>query len=176
MINDTKLPVSISSDKFRNIIGHFISGVTIVTAKHHDKNFGVTASSVASVSLDPPMLLVCINQNTGTQTAISETKKFAVHILKETQAGLALKFAKPNSDKFKDVSYSDGDLSVPIIDDTLAVVECKVAYEVKAGTHSVFIGAVQKGHSFDEAPLAYFRGEFGSFLNSRRPEASSPKD
>ena len=100
---------------FRQVIGHFASGVTIITTREQATNYGLTASAVTSLTLEPPMLLVCFNKNTGTQAAISRTRVFAVNILDEGQADLAYKFAKPQSDKFQGVGFSYGSLGVPLL-------------------------------------------------------------
>jgi flavin reductase (DIM6/NTAB) family NADH-FMN oxidoreductase RutF len=76
---------------FRQVISHFTSGVTVITTREQNTNYGLTASAVTSLTLEPPMLLVCINKNTGTQAAISRSRVFGVNILDENQADLAYK-------------------------------------------------------------------------------------
>ena len=115
---------------FRQVIGHFASGVTIITTRERSTNYGLTASAVTSLTLEPPMLLVCINKNTGTQAAISRTRVFAVNILDEGQADLAYKFAKPQFDKFQGVEFSYGIFGEPLLTGALAQIECRVAADV----------------------------------------------
>lgn len=153
----------VDRDLFRDVIGHFASGVTIVTSRHDDTDFGITASAVASLTLDPPMLLVCVNRETGTRNAITESGVFAVNILYEEQGELAVRFARPDTDKFRDVETVDGELGEPLLRDVLAHLECRVAQEVTAGTHSVFLAEVQSAHASTGTPLTYFRGAFGRF-------------
>lgn len=148
---------------FRQVIGHFASGVTIITTREQGVNYGLTASAVTSLTLEPPMLLVCINKNTGTQAAISRTRVFAVNILDEGQAELAYKFAKPQSDKFQGVEFSYGLFGEPLIADVLAHLECRVAADVEAGTHRVFLAEVVHAKAYVGSPLTYFRGKFGRF-------------
>jgi flavin reductase (DIM6/NTAB) family NADH-FMN oxidoreductase RutF/DNA-binding GntR family transcriptional regulator len=148
---------------FRQVIGNFASGVTVITTREEDTNYGLTASAVTSLTLEPPMLLVCINKNTGTQAAISRTRKFGVNILGQEQAPLAYQFAKPQSDKFQGVDVSYGGLGVPLLTDALARIECRVAADVEAGTHKVFLAEVDSAETSGEAPLTYFRGKFGRF-------------
>lgn len=158
----------VSSDEFRNVIGHFTSGVSIITVRENELNYGITASAVSSVSLDPPMLLVCANKSTGTCHAISKTGSFTVNILAENQSDLAMQFARANTDKFKDINMSYGELGDPVLNDTLAQLECRVVEEVTGGTHSVFLAEVHKANAADLDPLVYFRGKFGEFKQTSR--------
>lgn len=153
----------VEKEIYRNVIGHFSSGVSIVTVNDDGVNYGITASAVCSVSLEPPMLLVCVNQNTGTCHAISKAKSFTVNILGIEQAELALQFARPNSDKFADVKFSYGELGNPLLDHTLAQIECRLVNEITGGTHSIFLGEVQSAQADSRNPLVYFRGKFGEF-------------
>ncbi|MBV9691200.1 MAG: flavin reductase family protein [Ktedonobacteraceae bacterium] len=153
---------------FRQVIGHFASGVTVITAREHGTNYGLTASAVSSLTLEPPMLLVCINKNTGTQAAISRTRVFAVNILNEGQADLAYKFAKPQSDKFQGVEFCYGQFGEPLLAGALAHIECRVVTDVEAGTHRVFLAEVDQAKSYVGSPLIYFRGKFGYFDQAER--------
>ncbi|WP_408008570.1 flavin reductase family protein [Pseudalkalibacillus sp. A8] len=153
----------VDSEVFRNVIGHFASGVSIITVRNKDVNFGITASAVSSVSLDPPMLLVCVNKSTGTCHAISETETFTVNILSEQQKELGLQFARANTDKFSGVNFTYGELGNPELNQALATIECRVVEEVTGGTHSVFLAEVQDARASDGDPLVYYRGKFGYF-------------
>ncbi|MDQ6597227.1 flavin reductase [Bacillus salipaludis] len=153
-------------ERFRNVIGHFASGVSIITVNHNGVDFGITASAVSSLALEPPMLLVCVNKSTGTCHAISDEGSFTVNILAENQKELALKFARANTDKFNGVSFNYGELENPILTNTLAQLECMVVEEVTGGTHSVFLAEVLKAHAEEGEPLVYFRGKFGQFLET----------
>lgn len=148
---------------FRQVIGHFASGVTVITTRDQGINYGLTASAVTSLTLEPPMLLVCINKNTGTQAAISRSRVFAVNILDESQADLALKFATPHSDKFQGVEFTYGRFGEPLLAGVLAHLECRVAADVEASTHRVFLAEVEEGKTYVGSPLTYFRGKFGRF-------------
>jgi len=148
---------------FRQIIGNFASGVTVITAREQGTDYGLTASAVSSLTLEPPMLLVCINKNTGTQAAISRTRTFGVNILDEDQTDLAYQFAKPQADKFQGVDFSYGSLGVPLLTGALARIECRVAAEVEAGTHKVFLAEVEQAEATTGSPLTYFRGKMGRF-------------
>jgi 4-nitrophenol 2-monooxygenase / 4-nitrocatechol 4-monooxygenase, reductase component len=151
---------SLSSDEFRDIIGRFASGVTVITAQHEDSRYGTTASAVSSLSLDPPMLLVCLNRSSSTQQAIASAGHFAVNILAEGQADEAMRFAG-KGDKFAGVNVLEGTTGEPLLADALANLECRVVEEVTGGTHSVFLAEVEHATGRQGAPLAYFRGKFG---------------
>jgi 4-nitrophenol 2-monooxygenase / 4-nitrocatechol 4-monooxygenase, reductase component len=151
----------IDGETFRDTIGHFASGVTIITAQHDGTNFGVTANAVTSVSLEPAMLLVCLNRKSRTQGAVSRSRAFAVNILEERQGDLAVRFAMTGPGKFDGVDVRHGDLGSPLMQGALAHLECWVMEEVAAGTHVVYLGGVHRAEYFPGEPLAYFRGRFG---------------
>ena len=150
-------------DLFRDVIGRFASGVTVITARHEGADYGITASAVASLTLDPPMLLACVNKRTGTENAISHSGAFAVNILDEDQGEMAMRFARPDTDKFRGAGISYGELGEPLLDGVLAHLECRVAEQVTGGTHSVFLAEVQKADAREGTPLTYFRGKLGRF-------------
>jgi flavin reductase (DIM6/NTAB) family NADH-FMN oxidoreductase RutF len=148
-------------EEFRDIIGRFASGVTVITATHDDEPKGTTASAVSSLSLDPPMVLVCLNKTSSTCQAVSAARRFAVNILGEDQAEEAMRFAKKGADKFSGVALTPGQYGEPLLADALASLECNVKEEVTGGTHSVFLAEVERASARSGAPLAYFRGQFG---------------
>ncbi|HBZ12030.1 MAG TPA: FCD domain-containing protein [Bacillus bacterium] len=163
MISEKNRIPTVDNVLFRDVIGHFASGVTIITTKHEGVDYGITASAVTSLSMEPPMLLVCVNQSTGTCHAISKSKVFGVHILHAEQGELALQFARSNTNKFEGVEITYGKLGAPILNDALAHLECRVVKEVTGGTHSVFLAEVVHAGAEDKHPLAYYRGKFGHF-------------
>lgn len=156
------------SATFRHVIGHFTTGVTVLTARSGSEDFGATASAVTSLSVDPPMLLVCLNVNSGTQRAIHETGVFGVSILSDGQAAIAERFARPRTgSKFAGLELARGIGSVPMVVGALASCECEVESEVVAGTHRVFLARVVNAHAETGEPLAYYRGAFGRFEMDR---------
>src|SRR5919201_3909821 len=112
---------------FRYVIGHFATGVTIITTREGETDFGVTVSAVTSLSLEPPMLLVCLNRTSRTQAAVKSTGRFAVNILGLDQIELAELFATPRDDKFAGLDPTYGPLGDPLIPGAIAHVECEVA-------------------------------------------------
>ena len=150
-----------AADDFRHVIGHFASGVTIVTTELDGRPFGTTASAVASLSLTPPMVVVCLNRSSETGQAIHRSRAFGVNILSEDQAPLAERFATKGGDRWADVARTPGVHGQPLLDDALAQLECRVTEAVDGGTHTLFLAAVDDARALGGTPLAYFRGRFG---------------
>src|SRR5215208_493406 len=152
---------SLTPEEFREVISHFASGVTVITALQDGRPFGTTASAVTSLSLEPPMLLICMNKQSETGRAVALSKRFGVNILGANQVDLAERFAQKGGDKFAGVPVTPGNWGEPLFDEALATLECRVAEETTGGTHYVFLAEVEGGAARGGAPLAYFRGEFG---------------
>jgi 4-nitrophenol 2-monooxygenase / 4-nitrocatechol 4-monooxygenase, reductase component len=156
---------------FRDVIGRFASGVTVITTTAGGVPYGTTASAVSSLSMDPPMLLVCLNKSSETQRAVAESGVFGVNILAEGQEELAYKFARKGAGKFEAVAVETGQTGVPLLSDGLANIECQVTESVTGGTHTVLLARVAVAKGRDAAPLTYFRGRFGR-LESTREEVA----
>jgi 4-nitrophenol 2-monooxygenase / 4-nitrocatechol 4-monooxygenase, reductase component len=161
------IPTRLDREVFRNVIGHFASGVTVITARHEGTDYGMTASAVSSLSLNPPMLLVCVNERNPTGAAISAAGAFAVNILAESQPELAERFGRPSHDKFSGLVRRYGRLGEPVLRDALAYLECRVQEEVTGGTHRVYLSRVEHAVAREGSPLTYFRGTFGRFLEAQ---------
>lgn len=153
----------VDADAFRYVVSHFTSGVAVITSRSGDTDFGMTASAVSSVSMDPPMLLICLNTKVPTQSAVADSGAFTVNILDSEQGELARRFAMPAEDKFADVHVRTGSLGQPCLADALAQLECRVVDEVAGGTHRIFLGEVIAATARAGSPLAYYRGQFGRF-------------
>lgn len=151
--------------EFRDVIGHFASGVTVVTSVCDGRRFGTTASAVTSLSLEPPMVLVCLDHRSATGQAVATSRRFAVAILGEDQADIAVRFAKSavngGADQFADAPVIKGSGDVPVLAEALATLECRVVEQTTGGTHLVFLGEVDHGSARAGTPLAYYRGQFG---------------
>jgi flavin reductase (DIM6/NTAB) family NADH-FMN oxidoreductase RutF len=152
---------SLTPDEFREVISHFASGVTIVTALNDGRPYGTTASAVTSLSLEPPMLLICMNRQSETGRAVYAAGHFAVNILGADQIALAKRFARKGANKFDGVPVSPGRWGEPLFDEALATLECRVAEQTTVATHYVFMAEVLSGAARAGTPLAYFRGQFG---------------
>ncbi len=152
---------------FRHVIGHLASGVTVVTTRVGDQPFGMTASSVTSLSMQPPMMLACLNRATPTTQAVSRSGFYSVNVLGQGHAELAQQFAVPSEDKFSGVDLVDGELGAPLLAGALAHIECEVTEETTGGTHCIFLGRVIRATAGEGQPLTYFRGGFGRFEFAR---------
>ena len=150
----------LDSEEFRDVIGRLASGVTVITADHEGRPYGTTASAMSSLSLEPAMLLVCLNTSSSTGQVIAAARRFAVNILAEGQADAAMRFAG-KGDKFAGQPVVRGIAGQPLLEDALANLECRVVEEVTGGTHSVFLAEVEHATGRQGTPLAYFRGQFG---------------
>jgi len=155
--------VTVTSDQFRKAMSRFASGVTVVSTKDAGgKLHGITVSSFCSVSLEPPMVLICIEKITTSHHAFEESGVFIVNILNENQSALSEKFADPLTDKFDGVDYREGLEGVPILSDALASLECRITFSYHGGDHSIFVGQVENVTASEGDPLLYFRGQYGS--------------
>ncbi|MFD1214149.1 flavin reductase [Arthrobacter sp. GCM10027362] len=148
---------------FRNVVGHFASGVTVITTVADGEPFGTTASAVSSLSMEPPMMLACLNRSSNTHDAVLKAGWFGINILAEDQGDLAMKFGRKGGNKFEGVSVTRSEHGgVPLLDGALAQIVCKVEETPTGGTHTVFLGLVAEASAREGAePLAYYRGTFG---------------
>jgi flavin reductase (DIM6/NTAB) family NADH-FMN oxidoreductase RutF len=155
-------------DVFRDVIGRFATGVAVITARGEDGDYGMTASAVASLSMEPPMLLVCLNRASVTHGKIERAGAFGVNVLRLDQGEVARRFAGTDrAGKFAGLGVHRGPLDTPLLDGALARIECEVSETVAGGTHTVFLGTVRHAEATDGEPLAYFRGRFGRFDESQ---------
>jgi len=151
-------------DDFRAVMRRFPTGVTIVTTLLEGKPKGFTANAFSSVSVDPPMVLICVNRQARTHPVISLAGRFCVNILSLGQQALAEQFAdRAGVDPFETVDYSSAQTGAPILAGTLGYLDCELAEEHSAGTHTVFIGSVLACESHDGSPLGYFNAAYRDF-------------
>lgn len=163
----------IGSDDFRRVMSQFATGVTIVTAWDADhRPTGLTASSFTSVSLHPPLILVCVSQKAQSYPAIQAAGRFAVNILSWGQESASRRFATsttaPGEEKFVGVEYRPGSLGLPVLAEALAHLECTVVHAYPGGDHTIFVGQVETAECRDDAgkePLLYFRGKYSRLVS-----------
>lgn len=158
---------------FREAIAVFATGVTVITTLHDGRPAGMTASAVASLSLDPVLLLVCVNNRLPTHAALERSRRFAVSVLREGQESVARRFATPTPDKFDGLRL-DPTHELPVLADAVAWFVCDVHERFPGGDHSIFIGEVQDcGSTSGVRPLVYFRSEFGKIEDAETIMARS---
>jgi flavin reductase (NADH) len=152
---------------FQNVMASFPAGVAVITTLDHaGQPRGLTTTALTSVSLDPPLLLICVDNASRTLPALRHSKAFTVNILAAGHAALARHFASKAEDKFAELTFSTGPRGLPILHDhTVAWIECATHQEIPAGDHLIVIGEVLDGAAERTADsLIYFRRDFGSFL------------
>lgn len=157
---------TIGPAEFRRVVGHFPSGVTVVTTcLPRGEPCGLTVNAFSSVSLEPPLVLICVERNAASHACIRTVGLFAVNVLDADEGErLSRRFAEPRlDDKFDGVGYGSGVTGAPILDQALAWMECRVTEELAGGDHTVFIGEVVAGEARKGHPLVYYRGGYGRF-------------
>ncbi|WP_239482041.1 flavin reductase family protein [Zestomonas insulae] len=152
---------SFDPKQFRQALGAFTTGVTIVTTRGPDgQDYGLTANSFNSVSIDPPMVLWSINKDSSSAHAFTEGSHFAVHILATDQEPLSNRFAKSGADKFAELELQRGPSEIPLLDGCSARFQCKTTYQYEGGDHIILVGEVLAFDRFDKAPLVFHSGGY----------------
>lgn len=151
----------ISSDDFRTALSRFASGVTVVTTKDAiGKLHGITVSAFSSVSLEPPLVLICIERSAGSHHAFGESGLFNVNILESGQSDVSEHFATVYDDKFLDTDHVIGENGIPYLPGSIVTLECRLVKPLDGGDHSIFLGEVQNAIVRDGGPLIYFHGTY----------------
>jgi flavin reductase (DIM6/NTAB) family NADH-FMN oxidoreductase RutF len=156
--------MAIDDAQFKLAMSHFASGVTIVTTEHQGVDYGLTVASFASLSLNPPLVLICISKSSSSHEAIASSQKFGVSILASDQAEISGRFAARGGDKFSGLDIRRGELGVPLIGGALTTLECRVHQQFGGGDHSIFVGEVVDTQTREGAPLLYFRAAYREML------------
>jgi len=156
---------SLNPVMFRRVAGAFTTGVTVITVEREPGLVhGMTANSFTSVSLDPLLVLVCVDHDARLLSFLKSQRRFGVSILREDQQSLSEYFAKteqtPQEDARLDVRYTWTSSGIPLLDNTLAQLACNVVAEHPAGDHTIFIGEVESMESHDGEPLLFHRGQY----------------
>lgn len=159
----TEPPLAANADELRRAFGSFMTGVTVVTTLDENGNpRGFTGNSFTSVSLDPPLLLICIGKKASSYATFTSAPGFAVNILGEKQKAVSSLFASKRPDKFADVSWHAAPSGNPLIDGSVAWFDCARHQVIDAGDHVILLGAIQAFDHSDANPLGYARGGYVS--------------
>jgi flavin reductase (DIM6/NTAB) family NADH-FMN oxidoreductase RutF len=156
----------IDTTEFRRVMDHFATGVTVVTTVKPDGGpCGLTVNSFCSVSLEPTLVLVCVEVDADSHDCIVAKGHFAVNVLAESKGEvLSRRFATWEvEDKFQGVAYREERSGAPVLDDALAWIDCRVAQQIPAGDHTIFLGEVLDADVQEGGPLVYYRGGYGRF-------------
>jgi flavin reductase (DIM6/NTAB) family NADH-FMN oxidoreductase RutF len=153
--------LSVSSDEFRSILGRFPSGVTVVTTRTADgSDQGMTVSAFCSLSLEPPLVLICIEKTASVYDALTSSPAFIVNILSAKQEQIARRFAIVDIDRFEGIGFSRSSNGIAVLDDVLGVIECNRFSLHDGGDHTIVVGEVEAGRAEIGAPLLYYRGGY----------------
>lgn len=151
----------IEKNELRMVMGHFATGVTIITTFNKAGQLhGLTANAFTSLSLVPPLCVICVDKKAESYASFEESKVFTVNILKDDQETLSRKFAVSGGDKFSGVAYRRGGNGAPILDGVIAWLECKVVASHDGGDHTIHVGEIEEAGTHEGKPLMFFRGGY----------------
>jgi flavin reductase (DIM6/NTAB) family NADH-FMN oxidoreductase RutF len=155
--------LEIDPAQFRQLLGRFATGVTILTVVTPDgRPIGMTANSLSSVSLRPPLLSVCVEREAEMHDVILQADEFVVNVLSSPQETLARRFADKHPDRFDGVGYHLSPDGLILLDGALAHIECHRHTQYEAGDHTIVVGKVVGGATGDGRPLLYYRGGYAA--------------
>ena len=151
-----------TKDEFRQVMGHFATGVTVITTAHNGEVRGMTANSFTSVSLEPLSVLICVNREAITHRVLSGGQVFCVNVLRRDQEGLSRGAARPDTPEaaLQDVPYRTGETGAPILDEAVGYLDCRVRGSFEFGTHTIFVGEVVDAAASGGEPLVYYLSKY----------------
>lgn len=150
-------------DSFRAVLGRFASGVTVVTTRDDaGRDHGLTVSAFSSLSLEPPLVLVCIDHSSSVYPVLRAAPGFAVNILSAEQEALSRRFSGRDLDRFDGIGYRRGATGVALLDDVQAWLECRTTVMHEGGDHTIFVGEVEDAGARSAGPLLYYRGGYAT--------------
>lgn len=153
--------MAIDKDVFRRVLSHFAAGVTVVTTvDREERPHGLTATAFTSVSLEPPLVLVCVDKQAETYSQFEPAGVFAVNFLSLEQRDISQRFATHGGDKFSGLSWRRGGLGAPLLDGTIGHVECRIRHWYDAGDHTIMVGEIESADAGDGEPLLHFRHDY----------------
>lgn len=150
----------IDDSLFRQVMGHFATGVTVVTTAHEGRLAGLTVSSFSSLSLQPRLVLVCIDRRAGSHDVIATAGQFAVNVLAEGQEYLSRRFASDEAAKFTPGTFELSPRGLPLITGALAQIECALHGSLPGGDHTIYLGEVLAARCSEGRPLLYYRSGY----------------
>jgi 3-hydroxy-9,10-secoandrosta-1,3,5(10)-triene-9,17-dione monooxygenase reductase component len=157
-------------EKFRQVLGHFCTGITVITAMDEDEPVGFSCQAFAALSLDPPLVLLCPALTSATWKRIARVKLFAVNVLTEDQHDLASRFGRSGSDKFDGVGWSPDAVGSPILDGVLTWAGCEIEAVHQGGDHYIVVSRVRElGECGSQRPLLFYRGRYATSAESAGP-------
>ena len=169
------------SDTFRRLLSRFASGIAIITAHDGERDVGMTVSAFCSVSLSPPLVLVCVDRGASMHDLLLRHPKLGISIVACEHEGYCRRFADKNeTNRFEGVPVTRGKNAVALLDEAMAHLECQLVQHCHAGDHTIFIAEVESGAMREGQPLLYYRGQFAQLASQERrrstraPRSRSP--
>ena len=154
------------SATFRRLLSRFASGIAIITARDGDRDVGMTVSAFCSVSLSPPLVLVCVDRAASMHSLLLRHPKLGISIVASEHEPHSRRFADKNeARRFDGVPFTRGESDVMLLDDAMAHLECQLVHHHEAGDHTIFIAEVEKGSMRDGRPLLYFGGRYAQLVS-----------
>ena len=151
----------LDASAFRAVLGRFASGITVVTVRDAEgKDHGMTVSAFSSVSLEPPLILVCVDRGATMHDHLYAATTFAINLLSIEQEALSRRFAESRDDRFDGVGYTRDLTGAALLDDSLAHLECTTWARYDGGDHTIIVGRVDRAAARDARPLLYYRGGY----------------
>jgi len=153
--------VAIDSQQLRYVLGHFATGVTVITTKDGSgKPFGLTANAFTSLSLNPPLVLVCVDKTVQCYACFEESKLFAVNLLAENQEEISRRFATKGVEKFAGIQWRTSEHGLALLEGAIGYIECKVAQSYNGGDHTIYVGEILAATASGDRPLLFFKGRY----------------
>ena len=176
---DSSLPMTVPQAEFRKALGSFATGVTVITVDYEGEVHGMTANAFSSVSLDPPMVLVCVDHRARTHAQLHARKRFGVNVLAENQQTISEYYARPAQDhrhaeQEAGAHFDRTAHGTPVLNGALAYLECRLHTAQDAGDHTIFIAEVEEVVVRGGDPLLYYRGEYRAIGGSQTTEPDIP--
>ncbi len=154
--------LEVDPSEFRQLLGHFATGVTVVTVTTGGRPLGMTANSVSSVSLTPPLISVCVDREAELHDVIVTAPEFVVNVLASFQETLARRFSDKHEDRFDGIGYHSSPEGLILLDGVLAHILCERFAEYPGGDHTIVLGRVVGGATSDGHPLLFYRGGYAA--------------
>jgi 3-hydroxy-9,10-secoandrosta-1,3,5(10)-triene-9,17-dione monooxygenase reductase component len=153
--------VTIDLQELRRVMGHFATGVTVVTTKDGEGTpFGLTANAFASLSLDPPLALICVDKAAQCYSCFEGSKIFAINVLGEEQEEISRRFATKGAQKFNGIPWHKSESGLALLDGAISHIECKVVHTYDGGDHTIYVGEVLRATTTGDRPLIFYRGKY----------------
>jgi flavin reductase (DIM6/NTAB) family NADH-FMN oxidoreductase RutF len=154
--------MSLDPDEFRSVLGRFASGVTVVTCTDaQGRDCGITVSAFAALSLQPPLVVMCIDHEASILPALTRASYFVVNILAAHQEAIARRFSAPDAEqRFEGLGFARAQTGAAVLEDALASLECRAVESIPGGDHTIFVGEVETATVRSDTPLLYYRGGY----------------